>query len=212
MIKKNKYKLLISSFVTLLPILFGLAFWNKLPEQMVIHWGFDGNADGFSNRAFAVFVLPIFMLIAQWFCILFTIIDSKNKNQNDKVFDLIIWIIPIVSVFVNGIVYSAAMGKEISPVVITPLLMGGLFMFIGNYLPKCKQNYTIGIRVKWTLEDEDNWNVTHRIVGKVWFIGGLVLMACMFLPKSIIYWIIFPLILVLVMFPIIYSYCYYKKH
>ena len=38
---------------------------------------------------------------------------------------------------------------------------GLLFMIIGNYLPKVKQNNTIGIRVVWTLQDEENWSATH---------------------------------------------------
>jgi len=211
MIKNNKLKLFISSIVILLPIVFGLVFWNKLPEQMTTHWGFDGNPDGFSNRFFAVFALPLVMLIAQWLCVFFTTLDSKNKEQNNKVFSLVIWIIPIISLFANGIVYAVSFGKEFSPQLITILLMGLTFIVIGNYMPKCKQNYTIGIRVKWTLENEENWNVTHRICGKIWVIGGLVLLACMFLPNFLMYWVVFSIILILVIIPIIYSYCYYKK-
>ncbi|MBO7171229.1 MAG: DUF1648 domain-containing protein, partial [Clostridia bacterium] len=46
MIKQNKWKILISSIVILLPMLFGLIMWDRLPEQMAIHWGLAGEADG----------------------------------------------------------------------------------------------------------------------------------------------------------------------
>lgn len=212
MIKNNKWKLLFSSIVILLPIIFGLIFWNELPKQMITHWGIDGNADGFSNRYFAVFALPIFILVIHWLCIFFTaVIDKKNENQNNKVFGLVIWITPIISLVSNGIIYAASFDKEFSPYLITSLLMGTVFIVIGNYLPKCRQNYTIGIKVKWTLESEENWNATHRFGGKVWVIGGLLIMISSFLPETTFIWVMVSAILILAIVPIIYSYLYYKK-
>ena len=55
MIKNNKFKVIISSLLTLSPILIGLILWNKLPDNMITHWGADGNADGLSTKAFAIF-------------------------------------------------------------------------------------------------------------------------------------------------------------
>ena len=86
-----------------------------------------------------------------------------------------------------------------------------MFVIIGNYLPKCKQNYTIGIRIKWTLENEENWNATHRIVGKLWVIGGILLIISVFLPDFMILWVMVMAIIVLVIIPVLYSYMYYKK-
>ncbi|MFQ8814402.1 MAG: SdpI family protein [Gallintestinimicrobium sp.] len=51
-------------------------------------------------------------------------------------------------------------------------------MVIGNYLPKVKQNNTIGIRVVWSLMDEENWNATHRFSGKLWMASGILCMLC----------------------------------
>lgn len=212
MIKNNKWKFLFSSIVILLPMIFGLIFWNELPEQMITHWGIDGNADGFSNRYFAVFALPVFILVIHWLCIFFTmVIDQKNSNQNNKVFGVVIWITPIISLVSNGGIYAVSLGKEFSPYLITSLLMGGMFVIIGNYLPKCKKNYTIGIKVKWTLESEENWNATHRIGGKVWVIGGLLIMISSVLPETSFIWAMVSLIFILVVVPIVYSYLYYRK-
>ena len=76
---------------------------------------------------------------------------------------------------------TKALGKEMNPALIVSLLLGFMFIIIGNYLPKCKQNFTLGIKIKWTLENEENWNKTHRFAGKVWFIGGFIMLLTAFL-------------------------------
>lgn len=210
MMKKNKWKLLITSLVILFPILFGLIVWDKLPEQMTTHWGMDGNADGWSSREFAVFALPLFMLAGHWICIFCTSKDPKNKEQNSKVFGRVLWICPVVSLILGGMIYAAALGKEFKMNTIMSLLIGLMFVVIGNYLPKCRQNHTIGIKVKWTLENEENWNATHRFGGKVWVASGILLMAGSFLPENIVFYFLLSCVIVSGILPVGYSFCYYR--
>ena len=53
-------------------------------------------------------------------------------------------------------------------------IIGVMFIGLGNYMPKLKQNYTIGIKVPWTLNSEENWNMTHRMAGKVYVVAGVI--------------------------------------
>lgn len=211
MIRRHKGKLLASSVVILLPILFGVLFWNELPEQMTTHWGLDGTADGWSGRGFAVFGLPLIMLVSHWFCVFLTMKDPKNRGQSDKIFGLMLWICPVVSLFANSMIYAVSFGKNLPYASGCMVLMGMVFVAIGNYLPKCRQNFTIGIKLKWTLENEENWNATHRVAGKIWVIGGLLLMGGIWLPETALLWVMLPVILVLVGIPTAYSYWYHKK-
>ena len=211
MIRANKWKLLMTSAVIMLPAIFGLIVWDKLPLEMTTHWGLDGTADGWSGRSFAVFALPLSVLLVHWICVFATALDPKNRGQNEKVFSLVLWITPVISLFANGVIYAVSFGKEVQPYLIINLLMGGVFVAIGNYLPKCKQNHTIGIKVKWTLENEENWNATHRFGGKVWVAGGLLLMTGMFLPDRISLVAMSVVIAVLAIVPVLYSYRYHKK-
>lgn len=211
MLKQNKGKLIISSILILLPALVGVLLWNKLPMYMTTHWGADGNADGWSGKAFAVFGLPLILLVVHWICMLFTAKDPGNTNQSRKVFSMVLWIMPIISFFANGVIYYAAFGRDFHFGMITFLPLGLMFVILGNYLPKCRQNHTIGIKIKWTLENEENWNATHRFCGKVWVIGGLLMMACIFLPEATLPWVVTVLILGLVGLSFAYSYLYYKK-
>ncbi len=84
MLKKNKSRIIISSIIILLPMIFGLIMWDKLPDTMTTHWGADGNADGFSGKVFAVFGLPAITLILHFVCLSFTLFDKKQKEQNPK--------------------------------------------------------------------------------------------------------------------------------
>ena len=209
MIKKNKLALILSSIIILIPMVIGLLLWNKLPETLPMHWNAAGEVDGYSGRGMAVFFLPLFMLGMHWFCILMTSLDPKSKDIGGKTVHLVIWICPFMSLLTNSFVYSTALGYELSVNSIMPLFLGLMFLIIGNYLPKCKRNYTIGIKVSWALEDDGNWTATHRFAGKVWVIGGAVIMATAFLGYFIIF---IGITMVMALAPILYSYLYYRNH
>ena len=94
---------------------------------------------------------------------------------------------------------------------IVNVLIGVVFLIIGIYLPKCKRNYTFGIRVKWTLENEENWNATHHFGGKVWVIGSIFLIASVLLPDMTATGVLMAVILVLGAVPVVYSWVYHKR-
>lgn len=211
MIKNNKGKLIISSIIILIPSIVGIIFWNALPEYMATHWDISGTTDGWSNKIFTVFGLPIILLIFHWICIFATAFDPINKNQNKKVFNIVLWIFPIISLFCNVTIYAIAFDIEFNMLIFPLLLVGLMFILIGNYLPKCKQNYTIGIKIKWTLESEENWNATHRFSGKIWVTGGLFILIYSFLPLALLPYLFVTTLLILAIVPFMYSYMYHKK-
>ncbi len=212
MLKENKVKVILSSVVILLPILFGLIMWNELPDMMITHWGADGNADGFGAKPLAVFGLPVFLVTVHLICLLFTLKDKKQKGQNRRVLNIIFWIAPLISLFSNGMVYAIAFGKPFDVIMLMPALLGIMFVFVGNYLPKIKKNRTLGIKVSWALNNEENWNKTHRLGGKVWVISGLAMLFTIFLPQAAMVPVMVCAILAAAIIPIIYSYGIYKKH
>lgn len=211
MLKKNKGKLIISSLLILMPVIAGLLLWKELPDRMTTHFGLDGVGDGYSTKLFAITVPFVFLLLVHWFCLFFTSKDSGNKGQNKKVTGMLFWIIPTISIFMGSMIYSFALGFEVNPVSFVMLLMGILFIIIGNYLPKCKQNSTIGIKLSWTLQNEENWNRTHRFGGKVWVAGGFMFLLSMLFPEKSAVVVLFTGIMLMVIVPVIYSYRYYRR-
>ena len=208
MIKKNWKLLLITSIVILLPILAGLVMWNQLPEQVPSHWNAAGEIDGWSSKPFFVFGLPLILLGFQWLCVLVTGADPKKKNHPDKILHLVLWIIPVISVLLSTVTYCVALGTQVRMEIIMPIFIGILFTIIGNYLPKCKQNYTIGIKIPWTLSSEENWNKTHRFAGWLWTVCGLAIILTGFFGG---FWVSLPIVLLMVAAPTLYSYCLYRK-
>ena len=212
MFKQYKKHLIIGSIVILLPILAGLLLWNTLPDRIPTHWGPSGQPDGWSSKGIAVFGLPLFLLAIHWVCLLVTASDIKNTNQTKKMIAPILWICPAISLFGNAFVYSNVLGYSMSVVKLPAVLLGLLFLYIGNYLPKCRHNYTIGIRLPWTLASEENWNATHRFAGKVWVVGSIGILALVFLPEKFVFPSMMIIFAVLVIVPTIYSWLYQKKH
>ena len=208
MIKKNLKVLIITSIIILLPILAGVVLWDQLPDPMPTHWNAAGEIDGWSSKPFVVFGLPWILVAAQWLCMLATGADPKKKNHSDKMIHLVLWIIPVMSVVLHTITYLTALGYGVRMEVVMPVLMGLIFAIIGNYLPKCKQNYTIGIKIPWTLNNEENWNKTHRFAGWIWTFGGIAIMLTGFLGS---FWIFLPIALLMVFVPVIYSYLLHRK-
>ena len=134
--------------------------------------------------------------------------DPKKKNHSDKMIHLVLWIIPVMSVVLHTITYLTALGYGVRMEVVMPVLMGLIFAIIGNYLPKCKQNYTIGIKIPWTLDNEENWNKTHRFAGWLWTFCGVAIMLTGFLGS---FWIFLPIALLMVIVPVLYSYLLHRK-
>jgi len=208
MIRKNWKLLVITSVVILLPILAGLMLWNQLPQQMPSHWNAEGQVDGWSSKAFSVFGMPLILLAFQWLCVVATSADPKKENHPGKILQLVFWIIPVLSAVLHVAIYAAALNKQVRMEVVMPVLIGLLFVIIGNYLPKCKQNYTIGIKIPWTLSSEENWNRTHRFSGRLWVVCGLVIMLTGFFGG---FWIFFAIVLLMAAAPFIYSYALHRK-
>lgn len=211
MIKRNKGKLIASSIVILLPMLLGCFGGKLLPEKVAVHWGLDGTADGWMSSSLIFFVLPAILLVVHWLCMVLTVVLDKNAEQNKKLFGLVFWIIPMISLLSCGMIFATALGytSKISAVIFA--LLGVLFVVIGNYMPKTTRNVTMGIKIKWTLANDENWNATHRFAGKVYVVIGFLCLLAIPLPTIAFPFVSLGIILVGVILPIGYSYRFYKK-
>ncbi|MBQ4046534.1 MAG: SdpI family protein [Lachnospiraceae bacterium] len=182
--KHEKKTIILTTLITLLPALIGFILWNKLPDQMPIHFNFGGQADNYSSKLFAVLGLPCIIMIFHLIVVFATMADPHNPQVSSKLNRLVLWICPLVSLFTAFLIYSAALGRNLDVNMITGIMMGLLFVIIGNYLPKTRHNYTIGIRIPTTLNSEENWEKTHRMAGPVWVAGGLIVLISAFLGTA----------------------------
>lgn len=208
MIRQHKKMILLTSIATLLPILIGLLLWKQLPDSVATHWSTGNEPDGYSSKAFAVFGLPVIMLILHLVCVIATNIDLKANSINKKIFFIVLWICPVFSIIICSTVYGYNLGYQFDIGFLCGLLIGVLYLILGNFLPTVKPNYTIGFRISWALNDADNWYHTHRFGGKCMVIGGLLLIVTT--PFQNI-WVLMALAILPCILPVIYSYMYYRK-
>ncbi len=208
--KNNNKELLLTTLLCLLPILAGLLLYNRLPETVATHFGPDGEANGWSSRAFAVFGLPAIMAGLNLLVNFGLRSDPKKQNMSPVLRSISVWIIPILSIGVSALTLIYALGYNVRVDKILFVFVGVVFLAIGNYLPKTKQSYTMGIKLPWTLASEENWNRTHRLAGFL-FVGGGILILLLAMIGLYSTWVFLVLVAVLVLVPTIYSYALYKK-
>ena len=214
MVKKYLPIIIITALLTLLPIVAGVILWDKLPDQIATHFGPSGEADGWSSKAFAVFGTPLIMLGVHVLCAFVSMLDPKRKNFDGKAFGLVLWIVPVLSIILSGVVLGKALGMEINITTVVLIAIGIMFILLGNYLPKVGQNYTVGIKVAWALNDPENWAATHRFGGKVFMVTGVLSIAVAFLcnVSNAFIWVYVAIATIAAFAPMIYSYVYYRKH
>lgn len=195
----------------LAPFIAGAVLYTSMPEQVPVHWNVQNEPDGYAGRPFALFGLPAIMLLISAAVLFITGHDPKRDNlkRSKGVMAIIRWFLALLPIFVQALVIGGTLlpdGLDIG--LICMLGMGLLFAVLGNYLPKCQPNYTVGIRLPWTLASEDNWRKTHRLGGYVWVIGGLCMAVLAWTPWR--YLDIIPL-LGMVLIPAVYSFLLYRR-
>lgn len=201
---------LVSSLVIWSPALIALLIWNKLPDQIPTHFNNQMIADNWSSKPVAFFATPLILTIAQFFVIFIVLKDPQNKNLQSWIARLIFSIIPITSLFIFTVTFlkvthTKFYGLENN---LLNLLIGILFIALGLILKKVKPNYTIGIRLPWTLDSEENWKLTHKLGAKTFIIGGMFILLFSFIQINFLF---LPIIIVVILVPCVYSYLLYKK-
>lgn len=188
--------------------------YPSLPQIIPIHWNFKGEVDGMGSKANLFFILGLTVFLNLMFMVM-PKIDPKKENYEK--FGKVYHIFRVLfTVFMLALIASSiAIASSAAPININRFMYGSLgilFGVMGNYLPKCKHNYTLGIKTPWTLASESVWNKTHRMAGPLWLGTGIGLIVCCFVfDGSTLAAISFILLLVLVLIPTIYSYKEFKK-
>ena len=156
----------------------------------------------------AVIGMPLLLLGIHWLLVFALQFDPKRQGQSDKMITVSLWITPALSVILSAVTMVVGMGKDISVNAIISVFLGLIFTVIGNYMPKCRQSYTVGIKLPWTLNSKENWNKTHRMAGWLWMSGGvLIMVAGAFAPIIVT----LPTVLLMALAPTVYSFVLYKK-
>jgi len=199
--------------MVLLPFVYLAYIWNDLPEKVPMHWNINGEVDRFGTK-YELLLIPILLPLLIY--ILFLVvpkIDPKKriKDMGGKYQSLKAILIIFMSALSLFIMYAAKNDTSHNPNYIV-LIIGLLFIFLGNYFKTIKPNYFIGIKTPWTLEDETIWKKTHKLAGKLWFVGGLLIVFCsLILTKEANFACFAVITVIIVLVPVVYSYLLFRE-
>lgn len=208
--KQFNWRLAILPILNLMVIMACLPF---LPDQIPMHFNLQWEVDAYGSRE-SILLMP-FLLIGLWLLYqLMPIMDPLGKNY-EKFKSRYEQTFIVLSLFIIGMevmmILMAYSIDFIKPELCLQVMMGVLFMVLGNIFPKIKHNYFVGIKTPWTIHDANNWTMTHRLGGKCWFIGGFLAIVFVVLPKPWRSIVLFVDLCLITIIPIVYSYIYFKE-
>lgn len=202
-------------FFLLIIISVGISAWAypQLPDQVPTHWNFSGEVDGYSSKLFAILFGPILLTGIYGVLLGAAKIDPRKENYEKfagayRIF--MYTILTFLTVMHFSVIFSG-LGYHVNMNWIANIGLGLLFVVLGNYMPKVKANYFVGIRTPWTLANETVWTRTHRFGGKVFVIGGILILVSAFAPSSIRAVLLIASIACVAIVPMVYSYVVFKK-
>lgn len=165
----------VTGLVCLLPILPGIALWNKLPGTMAVHFNIYGVADNFSSKGFVVFALPLLMLLLQAFSCFINDINAYKHGERKKFEAVTKWIIPCMTVALQIITLGYGLGWNMDMRKVIAFIVGTVFVVLGNYMPKFDRvkNYDI---------DTETARKINRFIGYETVIMGMLFFISIFLP------------------------------
>ena len=204
MTRKNKILFALSILIILAPLAVGLLMLDRLTAATPTMHGYI---------LFSVIFAPLFFLLLHIPCVLLTLRDCKRNAQSEKIVTLAVCILPAISIFFAATLFFVTSKESFVPYTFVYILLGALFILMGNYMPKARRNRLFGVKTVWTLSSDDIWTRTHRFTGKLGVIVGSLLMICALLPQSTVLLVcaVLGAALIVSFGSMLYSYVIYKK-
>ena len=182
----KKYGPWLVALMIIAPFIYGALIFPQLPSKIPTHFNIEGKADAWGGPS-SIFLGPGIMGAVSIF--VYVLLSNLKKfdpkkydEANDTLYkDFAVLTVVFLSILSLIIIYSSTHADQINVGQLILPLVGLSFAGIGWYMPKFKQNYFVGFKLPWTLENVDNWNETHKVAGKIWIYGGLFQVVVTFL-------------------------------
>jgi uncharacterized membrane protein len=186
--------------------------WSWAPGRIPVHWNLHGQVDRYGGRFEGLFGIPLAALGIYVLMLLVPRIDPGRANYPGfrGAFTTLRLALVVFMAALYGVIHLWLRGVEVRIGTVVPLLVGGVFVVVGNLLGKVRPNWFVGIRTPWTLSSKESWARTHRVGGWVFVIEGLVFMAASLIQAAWAFYAALSLLLVGVLGIVVYSYLVWR--
>jgi uncharacterized membrane protein len=152
-----------------------IVVYDQLPAQLPIHWGLDGEINGWMAKPWGAFLTPLTSAVVVALCVLVPSMSPSGYSMDrfQRIYPTLVAAVAGLLLSVTLLLLMAALGTRIAIARHVLSLLGVLFLVIGNYLGKLTRNFFVGIRTPWTLASDIVWERTHRLAAPLFVIGGL---------------------------------------
>jgi uncharacterized membrane protein len=184
-------KPLIASAV-LIAVMAAVSVWAllKLPDTPIpAHWALDGRPDVYQRPALVLFLFPgAAAVISLLLAVLPGLMPWRGDLGRSRHAYEAAWLASVALLLIMHLgLVAVAMGVQVDILRLAVIGAGALVAVIGNYLPKTRYNYVMGIRTPWTLADERVWDRTHRFAGICLVVaGGLAVLGGLLAPADVL--------------------------
>lgn len=187
--------------------------YPALPERMVTHWDLAGRPDGWSDRAIGAFVLPLTMTVTFAMMAFLPRIDPRAEHAGKfmETYEIVVAGSLAALALVHLSVIGTALGWNTPVARVVPVAIGGLFVLIGNLLPRARSNFFFGIRTPWALSNERVWARTHRAGGLIMIASGLAMIAAGFVEGHLAFTLVLGAALLAGLGTVAYSYWAWRQ-
>lgn len=204
---KNKW-FVFSLCLFVIPFVVDLVFYNQLPANIPTHFDVNNQVNGTLSKFVGLFGVLGFCFILHVLCCFMTLKDPKKCNIPDFIMRILFMICPIVGMSVNFISIYFALGHSMDVALWMNLLVSLLIIVLGNYLPKVKRNYVVGVKTSWALNSDENWNRSNRFGGYCMVLAGIFYFVASLFGNMSIGIVV---LIVACICPTVYSYLLFKR-
>ena len=194
--------------IALIPSFLLYWFWEKIPQTIPTHYNFQGTADAWGDKSMLLWMIPGLSLFLYLLLLVIPLIDPKKQfeTMGNKYFTIRLIVQGLISSLCI-IIVLAALNTQLNFTNVMIPVLAFFFILLGYFLPGVKSNYFVGIRTPWTLNDEKNWEQTHRLGGWVFMIGGAVMLLAYLVLSELTFAIVLMVCIgAMVLIPIGYSF------
>lgn len=161
-------------------------FYANFPERVPVHWNIAGEVDNWGSPLTAAFLFPLIIIVVYLLMLFVPYLDPKKQQYNKfrKVYHIIKLLLVLFCVAIYYLTSFNALGHNLPIGITVPILVGVLFIIVGAYMSKIKQNWFMGIRTPWTLSSQQVWDKSHRFGGKMFMLSGFLMIINGLAPVS----------------------------